>query len=115
MVDWVVQLGVGVAELLAIDKEFETFGQILIVTMAFAQRRHLDRVVAHKGRLDQISFAILAEDGIDQLAFAHCVVDLDVESFAGFAQLLLALAGDVVAGLFADGIGHRHPAEWSLE
>ena len=60
LTDRIVQLRVGIAKLLAIDKEFETFGQILIITMAFTQRRHLDRVVANKGWLDKITFAVLA-------------------------------------------------------
>ena len=83
--------------------------------MAFTQRRHLDRVVANKGWLDKITFAVLAEDGIDQLAFAHRVVNLDVQPFAGFTQLLFALSGDVVSGFFADGVSHGQPAERSFE
>ena len=59
--------------------------------------------------------AVLTEDGVDELALAHRVVDLDVEPFAGFAQLLFRLARDVVAGLLADGVGHRQAAERRLE
>ena len=38
-----------------------------------------------------------------------------LEPFAGFAQLLFRLARDVVAGLLADGVGHRQAAERRLE
>ena len=83
--------------------------------MALAQGRHLDRIVADERRLDELLLAVLAEDGVDELAFAHRLVDFDAQPPARFAQLLLGLAGDVVAGLFADGFGHRHAAERRLE
>ena len=83
--------------------------------MTLAQRRHLARVVRDEGGLDQLLLAVLPEDGVDQLALAHRVVDFDAEALAGFAELLLALPRDVVAGLFADGVGHRQTAERGLE
>ena len=83
--------------------------------MALAQGRHLDRIVADERRLDELLLAVLAEDGVDELAFAHRLVDFDTQPPARFAQLFLGLAGDVVAGLFADGFGHRHAAERRLE
>ena len=115
LVDRVVQLGVGVAELLAVDEEFEALGQIGVFAVTLAEGRHFDGVVGHERRLDELLLAVLAEDGVDELAFAHRVVDLDVEPLAGFAQLFFALARDVVAGLLADEVGHRHTAERRLE
>ena len=83
--------------------------------MALAQRRHLDRVVRNECGLDQIGLAVLAEYGVDELALAHRLVDLDIETHAGLAQLLLALTRNVVARLLAYGVGHGHAAERSLE
>ena len=83
--------------------------------MALAQGGHLAWVVHDEGGLYQLLLAVLAEDGIDQLALAHGVVDLDFEAFAGFAELLFALPRDVVAGLFADGVCHRQAAERGFE
>ena len=83
--------------------------------MTLAQRRHLARVVRDEGGLDQLLLAVLPEDGVDQLALAEGLVDLDVQLLARFAQLLLRAARDVVAGLFADGVGHRQTAERGLE
>ena len=115
LVDRVVQLGVGVAKLLAVDEKLETLRQFGVRAVTLAQGRHFDRVVRDERRLDKLLLAVLAEDGVDQLALAHRRVGLDVQTLAGFAQLLFALAGDVVAGLFADGVGHRQAAERRFE
>ncbi len=83
--------------------------------MALAQGRHLDGVVGDERGLHELLLAVLAEDGVDELALAHRGVGLDAEACAGFAQLLLGLARDVVAGLLADGVGHGDAAERRLE
>ena len=115
LVDRVVQLGVGVAQLLAGDEEFETLRQFGVLAVALAQGRHLYRVVAHEGGLYEVALAILSEDGVDELSLAHRVVDLDIQAAARLAQLLLALARDVVPRLLLDGLGHGKAAEGGLE
>ena len=115
LVDRVVQFRVGVAELLAVDEQLETLRKIPVVAVALAQGDISMGVVADERRLDEVALTVLAEDGVDEFALAHRVVDLDIEAFAGLAQLLLRLSRDVVAGLLADGVGHRQAAERRLE
>ena len=79
--------------------------------MALAQRRHVDRVVDDESGLNQLLFAVFAEDRVDQFAFAHRLVDFDVQFFACFTQLFFAFAGDIEAGFLADRVGHRQAAE----
>ena len=54
--------------------------------------------------------ALLAEDLVDQLAFAHAVVHLNAEGGAGPAQSSFVHAVDVHASVLEDGIAHRQPA-----
>ena len=83
--------------------------------MALAEGRHLDGVVGDEGGLDELALAFLAEDGVDELAFAHRLVDFNVEGFAGVAQLLLVHVLHVVASLFLDEFAHRSAAEGTAE
>ena len=115
LVDGVVQLGVGVAELLAAHEELEALRKLGIRAVTLAQRRHLARIVHHECGLHELLLAVLAEDGVDQLALAHRCVRLDAQTPARFAQLLLGLARDVVSGLFADGVRHGQAAERGFE
>ncbi len=115
LIDGVVQLRIGVAQLLAVHEELETLGQIGVVAVTLAQRRHLARIVAHEGGLYKLVFAVLSEDGVYEFAFAHRRVGLDAQTRAGLADLLLAPARNVVTRLLADGVGHRDAAERRLE
>ena len=115
LIDRVVQLGVAVGHFLAGYHQFEAFGELGIVAVAFGQRRHFDRVVGDEGRLDHLPFGIGTEEFVDELAFAHRVVYLDVELAAGLAQSVFIHSGDVHSGVFPDGIGDGHAAERCLE
>ena len=115
MVDGVVQLGVGVGQFLAVHHQFEALGQLRIVAVTLAERRHLDRIVGDEGWLDVGAFALLAEDLVDQLALAHRGIDLDVELLAHVAQLGFVHACDVDARLLLDAVDHRDTLEGTLE
>ena len=115
LVDGVVELAIGVSQFLAADEELEAFGEVGIVAVALAEGRHVDGVVCDEGGLYQRGLALLAEDGVDQLAFAHRLVDFNVEGFAGVAQLLLVHVLHVVASLFLDEFAHRSAAEGTAE
>ena len=54
LVDRVVELAVGVAQLLAADDQLEALRQLGIAALGLRQRRHLPRVVGDEGRLDQL-------------------------------------------------------------
>ena len=115
LVDGVVELGVGVGQLLAADEELETLGELGIVAVALAEGRHLDGVVGNEGGLDELVLALLAEDGVDELALAHGGVGLHAEALAGLAEFLLAHAADVDTGLLLDELAHGGAAERGLE
>ncbi len=83
--------------------------------MPLGQRGHLYRVVRHKGRLDEILFAVFSEYGVDELAYAHGRVCLDLELLAGIAKLFYAHALDVYSGIFLYRIEDRNPAIFSAE
>ena len=57
--------------------------------MTLTERRHLDRIVADEGRLDQVALAVLAKDSVDKLTLTHSLIDLDIQTLASLAQILL--------------------------
>ena len=61
LVDGVVQLGVGIRQLLAVYHQLEAFGQSGLGAVHLRQGRHLDGIVRDEGRLDERAFAELAK------------------------------------------------------
>ena len=72
-------------------------------------------VVHDESGLNEVAFAVFAEEGVYQLSLTHCLVRFHMQPAARFAQLLLAFAGNVETGLLADGIRHRYSAERAAE
>jgi len=106
LVDGVVELRVCVGEFFAVDHQLEALGQLGVGAVTFRQGRHLDGVVGDEGGLDVVALAFLAEDFVDEFAFAERGVDFDAEFAADVAERVLVHAGDVIAGEFLDGFGH---------
>ena len=115
LVDGVVQFGVGVAQLLAVDHELEALGQLGVVAVTLGEGRHLDGIVGDEGRLYVVGLALLAEDFVDDLALAHGLVDLYAYLLAHLAQLCFVHAADVDAGVLLDGVEHGDALEGRLE
>jgi hypothetical protein len=56
------------------------------------KRRHLDGIVGDECRLDECALAELAEEFVDELTLAECLVNLKSLFEAECADFLLALA-----------------------
>ena len=115
LIDRIVELGISVGDLLAVDKELEALHQALRRAVFFGQRRHFDRVISDIGGLDQMILHLFAEEFVDQLAFAHRFVDLDVKFLAQVAQRLFVHAADIDPRVSFDGLEHGQPLVWPRE
>ncbi len=115
LVDGVVELGVCVAEFLAVYHQLETFGELGVRAVFLGEGRHLDGVVDDECGLDVFALAGLAEYLVDEFSLAHCLVDLDTESDGYIAQGRLVHASDVYACILLDGVDHCYAAERGLE
>ena len=104
LIDGVVQLAVGVCQLLTVHHQLETLGQSSLRTVHLGQWRHLDRIVGDEGRLDERAFAELAEELINQFALAHGLIDVHTFLQAEGAYFLFALSFAVEACLLFDGL-----------
>ncbi len=78
LVDGIVELGVGVAHLPAVDVELEALDLGRIVGLFLGQRADLDRMVHNEGGLDHLVFAELVEEEVDDVALLVAVLILDV-------------------------------------
>ena len=83
--------------------------------MHFGKRRHLHRIVGDECRLNECALAELAKNLIDELALAHCFVNLHTFRQAELADFVFRLAVAVEAGLLFDGVQNRQAAVRSLE
>ena len=79
---WVVELGVGVGQLHAADKQLETLGDFRLVGLALGQRAEARGIVDHEGGLDQVVL-----DGF----FPHAVEQVVVVDAFGLEAQLVAL------------------------
>ena len=71
LVNGVIELGVGVGDLRAIDEQLEPLRVPGLVTVRLGKWRHLHRVVRDEGGLHQVVLALLSKDFVDQFALAH--------------------------------------------
>ena len=110
LVYWVVELRIGVRQLFAVYHELETLGQTGFASVHLSQRRHLYGVIGDERRLDESALAGLAENLVNQLAFAHVFGVLYAEFLCLYAYLVLAHRSQVQTGLFFDGIQNRQTA-----
>ena len=78
--------------------------------MHLGKRAHLDRIVDDEGRLDKRAFTEFTENFVDQLAFTHRFVYFEFQFLADRTYLVFALAVQVVACLFLDGVQDRQTA-----
>ena len=84
--------------------------------MHLGERRHLHGIVGDERGLDERALAGLAENLVDELALARCLVHgLNLQLVDGYvAYLLLAQAVEVVACLLLDGVEDGQAPEWGL-
>ena len=112
LVDGIVELGVGIAHLPAVDVKLEALDLGRVIGLFLGQRADLDGMVHDEGGLDHLVFAELVEEEVDDVALLVTVLILDV---ALVGQLLgLFISSDLVkidAGLFLDGVDHGQAAE----
>ena len=112
LIDRVVQLGVCIRHLPAVDEKLEALYLARIVRTFLGQRRDLDRVVHDKGRLDQLIFAVLLEEEADDVAAFMMCFKLDMFFFCKrFYFVLRCDLIEVDAGFFLDGVNHGQTAE----
>ena len=78
--------------------------------MHLRQRRHLYRIVGDESGLDERALTGLAEDLVDQFAFAHMFRVLYAEFLGFYADLVFAHICQVQTGLLFDGIEDRQTA-----
>ena len=104
LVDGVVELGVGVGQLLAVDHQLETLGQAGFAAVHLRQRRHFHGIVGDEGGLDELAFARFAEDFVDQLALTHALVHFDAELLSHAANFFLVHFAQIIACFFLDGV-----------
>ena len=104
LVDGVVELRVGVGQLLAVDHQLETLGQAGFAAVHLRERRHFDGIVGDEGGLDELAFAGFAEDFVDQLALAHALIDLDAELLSHAANFFFVHFAQIIASLLLDGV-----------
>lgn len=83
--------------------------------MHLGQWRHFHGIVGDEGGLDELALAGLTKDFVDKFALAHGLVHFNAQLLGNGAYFFFALAVEVVAGLFLDGIKDRQSAIGSLE
>ena len=83
--------------------------------MHLGQWRHFHGIVGDEGGLDELALAGLTKDFVDEFALAHGLVHFNAQLLGNGAYFIFALAVEVVAGLFLDGIEDRQSAIGSLE
>ncbi len=115
LVDGIVKLRIGIADLLAIDHQFEPFGEFGIFAMFFTQGRHLHRVVGNERWLDEMGFAFFAKDLVDDLAFSHGGIQFNTQAFGLCVKVGLIQTRYIQSGILFDGIEHGDPPEGPLE
>ena len=115
LIDRIVQLAVCVCQFFAVHHQLEAFGQSRFAAVHFGQRTHFHRVIGDECRLYECTFTEFTEDFVYQLAFAHGIVNFHFQFAAYLTDFLFALAVEVIAGLFLDGIQDRQAAVRSLE
>ena len=93
------------ASSLAVDHQFEAFGEAGFGAVHLGEGRHFHGIVGDEGGLHEGAFAERAEDFVDELAFAHGVVYLHLQLLADVAYLVFRLSVQVVAGLLGGGHG----------
>ena len=107
LVDRVVQLGEGVAQLGAVGEELEALGHVRLILLALGQRRNRHRVIGDEGRLNQVRLDELIKAGLQTFALDRIRLDVHAARFALPARLLVAFPCVVIhAGILLDGLGH---------
>ena len=115
LIDGVVELGIGIRQLFAVDHQLKTLGQTGLIAVHLRKRRHLHWVVSNERRLNKRTLAGLAEDLINELTFAHRFFYFYAHFLSHFADLLFRHIAEVEAGLLLDGIEDRQTAIRCLE
>ena len=81
---WVVEFGVGVGQFHAVDEQFESFGDLGIVSLPLGQRAEAGGIIDDENRSDQRVLNGLLEDLVDDDVRVHPVgVDLQTSSHLG--------------------------------
>lgn len=66
LVEWIIQLRVGVAELFSGHKELESFRHALLVAMGLGQRTHALWVVVQERRVDALGLDEVADQSVHE-------------------------------------------------
>src|SRR5712691_3924056 len=88
LLDGVVKLRIGVAELKATCKDLEPFHVSRRVRLALRQRRDLDRIVEQKGRLNELWLDVCAYDLVEELSPAGARLGPDIHPSHLLLQLI---------------------------
>ena len=103
----VVQLGEGVAVLVAQDEQLEALSELGVLRMLLRQRRDLQRVVDDEGGLDELLLRHGLEDLGDELALAPSRLGMAAVFLQNGHQLLAAaVEGHLLAGVLAGQLHH---------
>ncbi len=115
LVDWVVQLAVGIRQLFAVHHQLETLGQTCFRAVHLGQRTHLYRIIGDECWLNECAFAEFAKNLVDQLAFAHGVVNFHLQLVADGADFVLRFSRKIVTRFLFDGIENWQSTVWRFE
>ena len=113
----VVELGEAVAEFSAGDEELEAFRHVVVGVGGAGERGDLRRIVDDEGRLDELGFGRLLEEGHLQGAEAD-VVGLrlaETDEFGAQEGFVGELFGRVVGRVLEDGFNRGEAVEGLLE
>ena len=85
LVDGVVQLREGVAELAGGDEVLKALGKERVIALALGQRRNLDGVIVDEGGLDEFVFDAFLKEQAEALALGKARLRLEAGGLAGGA------------------------------
>ena len=116
LVNRVVQLGVGVAHLSAVDEELKALHIIRVVRLLLRERRNLNRVVGHEGRLNHVLLAEGLKEEVQNIASLVSLLECDALLLRDSSRLFEGLdCREIDAAVLLDRLAHRDAAEGLLE
>src|SRR5688572_24033805 len=83
--------------------------------MFLCQGTHFNRVIKNESGLNVMMFAFVTENFINQFAFAHRVVNMNMELPAYRTKLLFVHSAYVNSSMLINSIKNADPLKWSFE
>lgn len=77
----VVEFCVGVGDFVVVDEEFESFGELGVLSVPFGERGHESRVVDDKGGVETLDFEEMAGEFVDHSGVSFGVSTVYFELF----------------------------------